>query len=111
MLYLAFICNMWHTRPGLAKLIYSGHRVTALFYESILRVSELEGTCDTCAQQPQNRLPIDPDPANPLSPLKFVNSPGEERLERLAAMWKPDGRGVAGFFIDLQPVFNNRANC
>jgi CxxC motif-containing protein (DUF1111 family) len=49
---------------------------TALFYESILRVSELEGTCDTCVQQPQNRLPIDPDPANPFSPLKLVNSAG-----------------------------------
>jgi CxxC motif-containing protein (DUF1111 family) len=49
---------------------------TALFYESILRVSELEGTCDTCVQQPQNRPPIDPDPANPFSPLRLVNSAG-----------------------------------
>ncbi len=49
---------------------------TALFYESILRVSELEGTCDTCVQQPQNRLPVDPNPANPFSPLKLVNSAG-----------------------------------
>jgi len=48
----------------------------ALFYESQLRVSELEGTCDTCAQQPQNRPPIDPDPNNPFSPLSLVNSAG-----------------------------------
>ena len=49
---------------------------TALFIESLLRVSELEGTCDTCAQQPQNQLPSDPDPNNPLSPLGLVNSAG-----------------------------------
>ena len=49
---------------------------TALFVESLLRVSELEGTCDTCAQQSQNQLPIDPDPNNPLSPLRLVNSAG-----------------------------------
>lgn len=49
---------------------------TALFVESLLRVSELEGTCDTCAQQPQNQLPIDPDPNNPLSPRGLVNSAG-----------------------------------
>ncbi len=49
---------------------------TALFIESLLRVSELEGTCDTCAQQPQNRLPSDPDPNNPFSPLGLVNSAG-----------------------------------
>jgi CxxC motif-containing protein (DUF1111 family) len=49
---------------------------TALFNESLLRVSELEGTCDTCAQQPQNVLPIDPSPQNPFSPLKLVNSAG-----------------------------------
>jgi len=48
----------------------------ALFNESLLRVSELEGTCDTCAQQPQNVPPIDPDPNNPFSPLKLVNSAG-----------------------------------
>lgn len=48
----------------------------ALFNESLLRVSELEGTCDTCAQQSQNQLPIDPDPKNPFSPLKLVNSAG-----------------------------------
>ncbi len=48
----------------------------ALFRESLLRVSELEGTCDTCAQQPQNVPPIDPDPRNPFSPLKLVNSAG-----------------------------------
>ena len=48
----------------------------ALFNESLLRVSELEGTCDTCAQQPQGVLPIDPDPKNPFSPLKLVNSAG-----------------------------------
>ena len=42
----------------------------------MLRVSELEGTCDTCAQQPQGVLPIDPDPTNPFSPLKLVNSAG-----------------------------------
>ncbi len=49
---------------------------TALFNESLLRVSELEGTCDTCAQQPQGVPPIDPDPRNPFSPLKLVNSAG-----------------------------------
>src|SRR5262249_5147846 len=48
----------------------------ALFNESLLRVSELEGSCDTCAQQPQNRPPIDPDPKNPSSPLSLVNSTG-----------------------------------
>jgi len=48
----------------------------ALFQESLLRVSELEGSCDTCAQQPQNVPPIDPDPRNPFSPLKLVNSAG-----------------------------------
>lgn len=49
---------------------------TALFYESLLRVSELEGSCDTCAQQPQNQLPTDPDPNNPFSPRGLVNSAG-----------------------------------
>jgi hypothetical protein len=49
---------------------------TALFVESLLRVSELEGTCDTCAQQPQNQLPTDPDPNNPFSPRGLVNSAG-----------------------------------
>jgi CxxC motif-containing protein (DUF1111 family) len=48
----------------------------ALFNESLLRVSELEGTCDTCAQQPQGVPPVDPDPKNPFSPLKLVNSAG-----------------------------------
>jgi CxxC motif-containing protein (DUF1111 family) len=48
----------------------------ALFNESLLRVSELEGTCDTCIQQPQNALPQDPDPSNPFSPLGLVNSAG-----------------------------------
>jgi cytochrome c peroxidase len=48
----------------------------ALFFESLLRVSELEGTCDTCAQQPQNQLPIDPDPNNPFAPRGLVNSAG-----------------------------------
>ncbi|MEO8127637.1 MAG: di-heme oxidoredictase family protein [Bryobacteraceae bacterium] len=48
----------------------------ALFNESLLRVSELEGTCDTCAQQPQGVRPIDPDPTNPFSPLRLVNSAG-----------------------------------
>jgi len=48
----------------------------ALFRESLLRVSELEGTCDSCAQQPQNTLPIDPDPRNPFSPSRLVNSAG-----------------------------------
>jgi CxxC motif-containing protein (DUF1111 family) len=47
-----------------------------LYIESLLRVSELEGTCDTCVQQPQGVKPVDPDPANPLSPLKLVNSAG-----------------------------------
>ena len=49
---------------------------TALFNESLLRVSELEGTCDTCAQQPQGVLPLDPRPDNPFSPLKLINSAG-----------------------------------
>jgi CxxC motif-containing protein (DUF1111 family) len=49
---------------------------SALFYESLLRVSELEGSCDTCAQQPQNVPPIDPDPTNPFSPRGLVNSAG-----------------------------------
>ena len=48
----------------------------ALFSESLLRVSELEGTCDTCSQQPPNVPPIDPDPSNPLSPRGLVNSAG-----------------------------------
>ena len=49
---------------------------TALFNESLLRVSELEGSCDTCAQQPPNVPPVDPDPNNPFSPLSLVNSAG-----------------------------------
>jgi CxxC motif-containing protein (DUF1111 family) len=49
---------------------------TALFDESLLRVSELEGSCDTCGQQPPNVPPIDPDPNNPFSPLGLVNSAG-----------------------------------
>jgi CxxC motif-containing protein (DUF1111 family) len=48
----------------------------ALFRESLLRVSELEGSCETCSQQPQNVPPVDPDPRNPFSPLKLVNSAG-----------------------------------
>jgi hypothetical protein len=48
----------------------------ALFNESLLRVSELEGSCDTCAQQPQGVPPIDPDPNNPFSPRGLVNSAG-----------------------------------
>ena len=56
--------------PGL------GDNETALFNESLLRVSELEGTCDTCSQHPQNVLPIDPDPNNPFSPATLVNSAG-----------------------------------
>jgi hypothetical protein len=48
----------------------------ALFTESLLRISELEGTCDTCAQQPQSVPPVDPDPKNPFSPLALVNSAG-----------------------------------
>ena len=48
----------------------------ALFNESLLRVSELEGSCDTCPQQPPNVKPIDPDPSNPLSPTSLVNSAG-----------------------------------
>jgi len=47
-----------------------------LFNESLLRVSELEGSCDTCSQQPPNVSPIDPDPDNPLSPQSLVNSAG-----------------------------------
>ena len=49
---------------------------TALFIESLMRVSELEGTCDTCAQQPQSVLPVDPDPNNPFSPRRLTNSAG-----------------------------------
>jgi Di-haem oxidoreductase, putative peroxidase len=49
---------------------------TALFNESLLRVSELEGSCDTCVQQPQNVPPSDPDPNNPFSPTSLVNSAG-----------------------------------
>src|SRR5262249_58465842 len=49
---------------------------TALFNESLLRVSELEGSCDTCPQQPPNVPPIDPDPANPFAPVSLVNPPG-----------------------------------
>jgi hypothetical protein len=49
---------------------------TALFNESLLRVSELEGSCDTCAQQLQGVPPVDPDPRNPFSPLALVNSAG-----------------------------------
>ena len=49
---------------------------TALFNESLLRVSELEGSCDTCGQQPPNVPPIDPDPGNPFSPKSLVNSAG-----------------------------------
>ncbi len=48
----------------------------ALFIESLLRVSELEGSCDTCSQQPQGVPPIDPDPNNPFSPKSLVNSAG-----------------------------------
>src|ERR1700730_5846227 len=49
---------------------------TALFNESLLRVSELEGTCDTCSQQPQGGPPTDPDPNNSCSPLKLWCSAG-----------------------------------
>jgi CxxC motif-containing protein (DUF1111 family) len=49
---------------------------SALFIESLLRVSELEGTCDTCAEQPQSVLPVDPDPQNPFSPRGLTNSAG-----------------------------------
>ena len=56
--------------PGLNK------NEAALFIESLLRVSELEGSCDTCAQQPQGVPPIDPDPSNPFSPRSLVNSAG-----------------------------------
>ena len=51
-------------------------REAALFNESLLRISELEGSCDTCPQQPPNTLPIDPDPNNPFSPTSLVNSAG-----------------------------------
>jgi hypothetical protein len=50
-----------------------------LFQESILRVSELEGSCDTCSLGPQNVPPLDPDPQNPFSPDEdhgLVNSAG-----------------------------------
>src|SRR5690348_10628846 len=56
--------------PGLSE------NETALFNESLLRVSELEGSCDTCGQQPPNVPPIDPDPNNPFSPSGLVNSAG-----------------------------------
>jgi CxxC motif-containing protein (DUF1111 family) len=56
--------------PGLSE------NETALFNESLLRVSELEGSCDTCSQQTQGVPPVDPDPKNPFSPLKLVNSAG-----------------------------------
>jgi hypothetical protein len=56
--------------PGLSQ------NEQALFLESLLRVSELEGSCDTCAQQAQNQLPIDPDPNNPFAPRGLVNSAG-----------------------------------
>ena len=49
---------------------------SALFIESLLRVSELEGTCDTCSQQPQGGPPVDPDPNNPYSPRALTNSAG-----------------------------------
>jgi len=49
---------------------------TALFNESLLRVSELEGSCDTCSGQPQNVPPIDPLPDNPFEPTALVNSAG-----------------------------------
>src|SRR5215469_5422550 len=48
----------------------------ALFNESLLRVSELEGSCDTCSQQPPNTLPIDHDPNTRFSPTSLVNSAG-----------------------------------
>ena len=51
-----------HPVPGLSQ------NEQALFFESLLRVSELEGTCDTCSQQAQNQLPIDPDPEQSLLP-------------------------------------------
>ena len=50
-----------------------------LFQESILRLSELEGSCDTCSLGPQNVPPVDPDPQNPFSPdidHGLVNSAG-----------------------------------
>ncbi|WP_321473691.1 di-heme oxidoredictase family protein [uncultured Paludibaculum sp.] len=47
-----------------------------LFNETLLRISELEGTCDTCAQQPEGQLPIDGCPNNPFSPCGLVNSAG-----------------------------------
>jgi hypothetical protein len=49
---------------------------SALFIEGLLRVSELEGTCDTCSQQPQSVQPIDPSPTNPYSPASLTNSAG-----------------------------------
>ena len=56
--------------PGL------NHNEAALFKESLLRISELEGTCDTCSQQPPNVPPVDPDPNKPFSPRALVNSAG-----------------------------------
>src|SRR5258708_19321626 len=47
---------------------------SALFHEILLRYSELEGTCDTCAQKPQAVPPTNPHPHNPFSPPNLVIS-------------------------------------
>jgi CxxC motif-containing protein (DUF1111 family) len=59
-----------HPVPGLTP------NEAALFNESLLRGSELEGTCDTCSQQPQGVMPVDPDPNNPFAPRTMTNSAG-----------------------------------
>lgn len=64
------------TSPIPSSVANLNENEAALFNESLLRVSELEGSCDTCAQQPQGVPPIDPDPNNPFSPTSLVNSAG-----------------------------------
>src|SRR5262249_36379466 len=64
------------TSPMPKPVDHLNQNEAALFNESLLRVSELEGSCDTCSQQPPNVAPIDPDPQNPLSPSGLVNSAG-----------------------------------
>ncbi len=64
------------TSPVPQPLAGLNRNEAALFTESLLRVSELEGTCDSCSQQPPNVPPVDPDPNNPFSPRGLVNSAG-----------------------------------
>ena len=97
---------------------------TSLFNESLLRVSELEGTCDTCSQQPQNVPPIDPDPKNPFSPLALVNSAGmspvfnADQWVPFAAVssWLTDRARVPAFAVEywkpthFEPIFDVAGN-